>query len=245
MYVQMNKSLSNLQCLFFDLDGTLYGLAEDAFLNEYPKLVLPHFMDVYKHEEFLEYFWKATQLLMTHNDQSTHVIESFFTSFNESSKMPREEIMERFDRFYASDFKKLKLLSKEYPETNALIEMAKEKNIKLILATNPIFPEVATRERCKWANINYEDFFYVSHAENSTSCKPNPNYYLELLQIAEVDPINSLMVGNDYLYDMSASSVGITTWMIDKNQDNVAHKGKFKVDFEGSLETLLQIITEL
>jgi FMN phosphatase YigB (HAD superfamily) len=243
--VEMSERLSDLQCLFFDLDGTLYGLAEDAFLNEYPKLVLPHFMDVYKPEEFLEYFWKATQLLMTHDDKSTKVIESFFTSFNRSSQMPREEIKGRFDGFYATDFKKLKLLSHVYPETNQLVETAKNKDIKLILATNPIFPEVATRERCKWANINYDDFDYVSHAENSTSCKPNPNYYLELLKIAGVEPTKSLMVGNDFLYDMSASSVGIMTWMIDKSQDNREHKGKFKVDFEGSLNNLLQIVTEL
>ena len=40
------------------------------------------------------------------------------------------------------------------------IQELKEKGYNIILATNPIFPKVATLNRIKWANLNPNDFIY-------------------------------------------------------------------------------------
>ena len=35
-----------------------------------------------------------------------------------------------------------------------------------------VFPEIATRRRCEWAGLSFDDFAHVTHAENSNYCKP-------------------------------------------------------------------------
>ncbi len=228
-----------------DLDGTLLGMSEKVFLSQYTELVVNYFTDKYQANEFLNYFWKATEHMYKDNNGTIYTIDSFFDSFGSSSGMPREEIHKRFDNFYRGDFKKLGNYSYHFPEARKIIETAVNKDIIPILATNPIFPEIATRERCRWANIDYDDFYFVSHAENSTFVKPNPKYYHKLLDIAEVKPENTLMVGNDYLLDLSAKSVGIHTWLTDKYHHNEEFKGKFQIDYSGSLSDLLHYIEKL
>ena len=118
------------------------------------------------------------------------------------------------------------------------------KGIKVVLATNPIFPEVSTITRCEWIDLSFSDFAYVSHANNSHYSKPNPIYYQTLLDITGSKAENTLMVGNDFHLDMAAKQVGISTWMIDKNHAKVEDKGIFEIDHEGSIEELVKMIYE-
>ena len=52
------------------------------------------------------------------------------------------------------------------------------------------------------------------------------------------------MVGNDFLFDMSASSIGIKTWMIDNYQSNLEFKEKYSVDYKGSLVELYNLLNK-
>ena len=55
----------------------------------------------------------------------------------------------------------------------------------LILATNPIFPRIATLNRIKWAGLDPDDFIYISTYENSHYSKPNIKYYEEIMKQKE------------------------------------------------------------
>ncbi len=56
----------------------------------------------------------------------------------------------------------------------------KECGDRVALATNPIFPRIATENRIRWAGLVPEDFEIYTTYEASTFCKPNPAYYLEV-----------------------------------------------------------------
>ena len=75
--------------------------------------------------------------------------------------------------------------------------------------------------------------------------KPDPQYYQNLMDIVNVPAEKILMVGNDFLYDGSASLVGIKTWIIDNNRSHTEFKDKFKIDYEGSLEELLTRVNSM
>ena len=101
-----------------------------------------------------------------------------------------------------------------------MIDILKQKNIPIILATNPIFPAVATEARISWAGLDKNDFLFYTTYENSRYCKPNPKYYLEVAEKLGVKPEECLMVGNDTLDDMVAETVGMKVFLLTNNLVN-------------------------
>ena len=96
-----------------------------------------------------------------------------------------------------------------------VIKILKEKGVRVVLATNPVFPAVATLNRIRWAGLNSEDFEYITTYENSSYCKPNPSYYQEILAKIGVEPSQCIMVGNDVGEDMVApSQLGMKTFLL-------------------------------
>ena len=83
-----------------------------------------------------------------------------------------------------------------------------------VLATNPIFPAVATRARIGWAGLNREDFALVTTYENSRHCKPNPAYYQDILEELGLSPEECVMVGNDATEDLAAAKLGIPVFLL-------------------------------
>lgn len=59
----------------------------------------------------------------------------------------------------------------------------KAKGYPLVLATNPLFPRMATLERVAWAGLDPADFVLITTFENCRFTKPNPGYFLEILEV--------------------------------------------------------------
>lgn len=236
----MVDTLNKIECFFFDLDGTLLNIPDQDFELEYSRLIASSFIDTYNPETFFSYFLPSVEALMMHKDYNSYVIESFLSKFSELSGMGKEDVWDRLHSFYTNEFGELQKLVKPSTVPKELIQEIQSQNKKVILATNPVFPEIATRQRVEWAGLDYNsDFLFVPHVNNSTAVKPDPQYYYNLIDLVNVQPNNILMVGNDYLYDGSASQVGIKTWIVDYNQSHLEYKDKFQIDYEGSLEELL------
>ena len=94
----------------------------------------------------------------------------------------------------------------------------------MALATNPIFPAIATQKRIRWAGLKPEDFEIYTTYENSRHCKPNPEYYREILKTLNVKPEECLMVGNDVAEDMVAETVGMKVFLLSHCLINKEHK---------------------
>jgi len=103
------------------------------------------------------------------------------------------------------------------------IRKVKEKGLSVVLATNPIFPAVATKKRICWAGLKPEDFEFYTTYENSFCSKPNPKYYTDIAKRLNLSPEECLMVGNDVREDMVAQSVGMKVFLLTDciiNKDN-------------------------
>ena len=94
------------------------------------------------------------------------------------------------------------------------VRKLKEKGFSLVLATNPLFPAVATESRVKWAGLSVDDFLLYTTYENCHYCKPNPKYYEELTKRLSLDPKECLMVGNDVEEDMIAETLGMRVFLL-------------------------------
>ena len=82
------------------------------------------------------------------------------------------------------------------------------------MATNPIFPAIATESRIRWAGLEPEEFELYTTYENTCYCKPNPDYYRDLLQRLDCQAEECLMIGNDVEEDMIAESIGMKVFLL-------------------------------
>ena len=95
-----------------------------------------------------------------------------------------------------------------------MISLLKQKGITPVLATNPIFPAIATESRIRWAGLQPEDFALYTTYENSRFCKPNLRHYQDILNHLGLSPENWLMVGNDVGEDMVARELGMDVFLL-------------------------------
>ena len=146
-----------------------------------------------------------------------------------------------FDEFYETEFDKVKAVCGHNPKAKETVDTLKKMGYKVALATNPIFPERATRWRINWAGLEPNDFEFYTTYENINCCKPNPAYFIEVAKRIGVRPQECLMVGNDVSDDMPAAKVGmkvflLTDCLINKTKEDITNYPN------GSFEELMEYI---
>ena len=128
-----------------------------------------------------------------------------------------------------------------HPKAAETVRALKEKGFRVALATNPIFPQIATAQRIRWTGLTPEDFELFTTYENSHFCKPNLSYYEEVLERLGVTPQECLMVGNDVSEDMIAEKLGMKVFLLTDCLINKEDKD-ISVYPSGSFEQLLECL---
>ena len=224
------KSGNSLQCsgdlmlkaVLFDLDGTLLPL-DDRFVETYFSLLAKKMSDHgYDPDLLLKTIWKALAAEAA-NDGSVTNREMFWKVF--SSVFGEDSIKDEpvFDEFYRNEFQKVKGVCSPTPKAKYIVDMLRSKGVKVILATNPIFPKVATDSRIRWAGMEPDDFDMYTTFEDIGVSKPNLDYYRLIMERMGLDPKDCLMVGNDVSEDMVAEELGMRVFLMDHyiiNKDN-------------------------
>lgn len=204
----------SIKAILFDLDGTLLPMDQDVYIKAYLKglcsVLAPKGYDP---RAVASALWKSTDAMIT-NDGSKSNEAAFWNSFCEilGDGVKNEEPM--LNEFYRTEFQKIKDVCGFSPKSKMLIDRLREAGIKVALATNPVFPAVATESRIRWAGLEPTDFELVTTYENIGFCKPNPDYYLEVARRIGVNPRECLMVGNDVGDDMVAEGLGMKVFLL-------------------------------
>lgn len=203
-----------IKAILFDLDGTLLPMDQEAFVSAYLggliKLLSPIGYDPKDVEAALR---SSTRAMMTNDGRITNE-EMFWQSFSAVLGEGIRNHGKAFDLFYKEEFKKLKSTCGYNPRAREIVELAKSRGARVILATSPLFPGVATETRMGWTGLTPSDFEHVTTYENSRFCKPNPVYYTNLISELGLRPEECVMIGNDVGDDMVAESVGIRCFLL-------------------------------
>lgn len=209
--------------VLFDLDGTLLPMDIDTFTNAYfAELAKKAAGYGYTDEKALvAAVWKGTKA-MVQNDGSVPNSERFWTVFAGEMGEDALGLRPHFDAFYANEFDRVKTSVGENPLAHKVVDTLKRRGYEVVLATNPIFPLVGVQTRLAWLGLSAEDFSLVTSYENCTFCKPNPEYYHEILNKIGKAPEECLMVGNDTAEDLAAMTVGLDCCLI---TDCMIHRG--------------------
>lgn len=213
--------MSTIKAILFDLDGTLLPLDNDLFTKVYLKELSIHGINWgFEPKALIDAIWQSTGAMIG-NDGSKPNGQAFWDHFKTMiTTMPPEEIdanIPRFDAFYLdpNGFHKARVTSGENPLAAAVIEAARSKAGKVILATNPIFPPTAIESRLRWIGLTPDLFDDVTTYDNSHYSKPNPKYFAEILEKHGLQPEECIMVGNNVSEDViPATSLGIRTILV-------------------------------
>lgn len=212
-----------MNTVLFDLDGTILPMDMKEFTDTYLLLLSNRLISAgYNADEVIAGIW-AGQKAMIANDGMITNEECFWKAFEGSltkgeGKLDikyKRKLEKEITKFYKEDFGVARYITHPNDAIADCIEILKNKGYQLVVATNPLFPEVATLERLSWAGVNADDFSLVTTYENSCYCKPNLNYYKFLLKTLDKDPEDCLMVGNDVHEDMCARNLGIDVFLIE------------------------------
>ncbi|MBQ8446141.1 MAG: HAD family hydrolase [Clostridia bacterium] len=224
--------------ILFDLDGTLLPMDQDRFVKAYfggiARRLAPHGYDPNK---LIDGIWKGTGAMIK-NDGKKRNEEVFWDCFAVMFGEKARADEPYFEQFYVEDFDKVQPSCGFDPKAAPTIAALKEKGFRLALATNPIFPSIATEKRMKWAGLNKDDFELFTTYENSRYCKPNLEYYKDILAQLDVSAEECLMVGNDVSEDMVAEKLGMKVFLMPAcllNRENKDLSGYPKGDFDDLL----------
>ena len=200
--------------VLFDLDGTLLPMDKDVFVNKYfstlAAYLAPH---GYNSEKLIDTVWKGTGAMIENDGSSTNETKfwcAFADAFGEAALKDKP----LFDYFYEHIFDEIQSVCGFDKRSAETVRMLKERGLRVGLATNPIFPKAATGIRIRWAGLDTSDFDIITTYENSSYCKPNLNYYIEVCQNMSVVPEECLMVGNDVVEDMVAEKLGMKVFLL-------------------------------
>lgn len=214
--------------VLFDLDGTLLPMDMDAFTKLYFGSLCKRFCPVLgvEPEVLVNAVWKGTAA-MVKNDNSKTNKERFWEVASNECNMDLTHYIEQFDGYYLSEFIEAKRATRQTPFAKKCVELVRQKlpeGGKLIAATNPIFPEVATMRRLNWAEVSPNNFDFITVYDNSGFCKPNLEYYRMICEKCDIKPEESLMIGNDVDEDLVAGELGFDTYLVTDTMVNRQNK---------------------
>ena len=181
-----------LQAVWFDLDGTLLPMDQDAFVRAYFSLLARWAAPRgYEPGKLADTVWQGTAA-MIHNDgrRANEAVfwQAFVDAYGETALADRPF----FDAFYREAFQRA----------------------RTACGFAPVFPAAATESRIRWAGLSPEDFEAYTTYENASFCKPNLRYFEELAARLGLAPEACLMVGNDVEEDMVARELGMRVFLL-------------------------------
>ncbi|WP_227766473.1 HAD family hydrolase [Zhaonella formicivorans] len=233
-----------LEAILFDLDGTLLPMDTDEFLNHYFKLLTEKMQQYLDSKLFMRELLAATDAMIKNTDSAKSNEQVFIEAFFPATGLVATEIMPVFEEFYTNDYCQLGCYFQPDPLVKEIVHAAQEKGLKLVLATNPLFPLIAIKERMRWAGVSEFDFALITSYEEMHACKPNLEYYREICAKIKVPARNCLMVGNDVEEDLIAQKIGMQTFLVEDYLLN-RHDLPINADYRGSLKELYQFVVQL
>lgn len=228
-----------IKTVLFDLDGTLLPMDQNVFMKAYfgglAKKLAPYGYDP---KRLVDAIWTGTAE-MVKNDGSRTNEEAFWDRFCKVFEKNVRVDEPYFNEYYVESFDDVKNSCGYDPKAAESVRKIKEMGFRVALATNPLFPSIATEKRIAWTGLSPDEFELFTTYENSSFCKPNLDYYRDITKKLGVATEECLMVGNDVAEDMVAERLGmkvflITECLLNKNGEDISHYPQG--DFDGLLD---------
>ena len=230
--------------ILFDLDGTLIPMDAKVFVGKFTETLGKKLAPSgYDDKLLLKAIWGGIDAMKKH-DGSVKNEEIFRRGFATVLGDIAEDVLALLDEYYRVEFNQVKEVCGFDSKAAETVRACKKMGYRVVLATNPVFPSVATENRMRWAGLEPEDFEFFTVYENSSFCKPNLDYYREIIDKLGVTAEECLMVGNDVTEDMVTTELGMKVFLLTRDLINKEEKD-ISVYPQGDYDDLLAFVKEL
>lgn len=233
-----------IKAVLFDLDGTLLQMDQDTFIRKYLGALTDKIERLGYDKDILKKGIWVGMGAMIKNDGSKTNEEVFWDAF---TKLCGERIrgdIPAFEEFYEKNFDEVSVVAEKDTLAPFAVSEIKKMGYRVALATNPVFPEIATKKRAAWAGLSLDDFELYTTYENSRFCKPNLDYYRAITERLGVMPEECLMVGNDVDDDMVVTELGMKVFLVGKYLINKENKDISRYP-QGGFDDLIEYVRSL
>lgn len=211
-----------IKAVLLDLDNTLLHNPDEVFATAYLRLVDEYFQARWQFSSLSKYLLQTIGAMAGQRDMQRTNIEVALEIISVATGHQRDEIDSEFANFYMNAYPQLRKCTEPLGKiTQQLVEKIQAQKYAMIIATNPIYPAEAVRQRLEWSGLSndFEDYALVTHAENMHFVKPSPAYYAEIVARVGVEPDEAIMVGDNLKNDiLPAQQVGLHTYHIRSGQ---------------------------
>lgn len=233
------------QAVLFDLDGTLLDINMERFLHHYfQEMIAMARARKLPFEQLPQLVNEAVQAMIINRDASKYNCqvfdEHFFPRYQEEESVVRQFFLD----FYEEAFPKLTPSCNQFPSIPEIMQMVFNRGLKVVIATNSLYPLTAILQRLNWAGVGAYPYDLITTYENMHFTKPHLEYYQEICQYIGVKPADCLVVGNDIEEDMVASRLGMQTFLLTERV--IPAKEEIIIpDYQGNLTDLYALIAGL
>lgn len=203
-----------IKVVLFDLDGTLLPMDQETFTRAYfGGLAARLAPRGYEAKGLIDAIWAGSAAMVKNTGEKTNEAvfwDAFAARLGEQVRADEPY----FEAYYREDFDRVQAACGHTPEAAGAVSAIRAMGYRVALATNPLFPSIATEKRIAWAGLSPADFELYTTYENSRHCKPNLDYYRDILDALGVSAEECLMVGNDVAEDMVAARLGMRVFLL-------------------------------
>ncbi|MBZ0298844.1 MAG: HAD-IA family hydrolase [Anaerolineae bacterium] len=209
-----------IKAVLLDLDDTLLRCSDRVFVPEYLRLIDQHFLtkwDFPHLSQTLRQFIHAAAGPRDSRQTNNALAEAIIA---EATRRSPQEIGDAFASFYAQVYPQLAGCVEAVPHAAELFTTLRQQQYAVVIATNPLYPAEAIRQRLAWAGLadDLAAYALVTHSGNMHFTKPDPAYYAEIIARVGVEPDEALMVGDSLTNDMRPAAVlGLSTYGVNEN----------------------------
>lgn len=203
--------------LLIDLDDTLLVNPVNEFMEKYLKLLSEYMSPYVDPKRMIPQLLKSTDMMIDKVHPYQTLEAAFDSDFYPALGLDNSEMKPIVNRFYSDTFPEIQSITSPRTEAIEVIQHAFARGYRVVIATNPLFPRLATSLRLDWAGLPESEYHYdlVTSYESLHYAKPNNAYYTEILgQLGWPDqPV--CMVGNSFEFDiLPVNRLGIPAYLI-------------------------------
>ncbi len=239
----ISKDHITLKAVLFDLDGTLLPMDQNEFMKLYFDALCDKLAPAdHDSEELVNAIWHGIRAMYRNNGSCTNE-SAFWHYFKKHLPDVTDETLRLLDEYYTKDFDQLSSVATPDPDAKKAIDYIRSRDMRITLATNPLFPRIATQKRIRWAGFEESDFEFFTSFEDSCFAKPNPDYFRSIYERMGLKPCECLLVGNDVDEDMAARELGMRVFLITDHMIN-RHNKDISDYPHGNFNDLIEYIKE-
>lgn len=233
-----------MKTILFDMDGTLLNMGEHAFEKETLKRMNDFFEKKFpgKGKVIVTAVGCGIESMKKNDGKQSNELV-YWQAFEQECGYKRADMESLFLEFYRTDYARI---GDDYvPDENMkeLVHLLEAKGYQLIVATNPLVPQIANQQRVLWSGTGDVNWLEITSFENYSSAKPNIRFYQEICKRFRLEPQECLMVGNSIRDDGAAQELGMEFYLI-LNEDSAEAVQDYR-GRKGSRKDLLELVRGL